>query len=116
MNIVSMQEIENEYSPGIGRHWFDADTKRFFRCRLADVGYRAADGSVYFVSSEQNHGMGGPYPRRYTVRRLTGPKGNVETVGAFGEFGTSATATKYAQGYASGNKVLPGAATVQLAA
>ena len=102
-----MQEIESLYSPGIGRHWFDADTMRFFRSRLADVGYQASDGRVYFVSSERNQGMGLPYPRLYTVRCLTGPKGDIKTVGEFQAFGTSATATRYAKGYASGNILLP---------
>jgi hypothetical protein len=98
-----MQEIESLYSPGIGRHWFDADTMRFFRSRLADVGYQASDGRVYFVSSEK-----GPHSKRaYTVRCLTGPKGDIKTVGEFQAFGTSATATRYAKGYASGNILLP---------
>ena len=102
-----MQEIESLYSPGIGRHWFDADTMRFFRSRLADVGYGAVDGSVYFVSSEQNHGMGGPYRRLYSVRRLSGPKGDIRTVGKFQAYASSATAHKYAKGYAAGNLALP---------
>ena len=103
MIYISMDEIEVMYSPGIGRHWFDADTLRFFRGRLAAGGYQAADGSVYFVSSEQNHGMGAPYPRLYTVRRLSGPKGNVETVGEFQQYRTTGAATAAAKGYASGN-------------
>ena len=107
MDYLTIDEIEVMYSPGSGRHWFDADTLRFFRGRLAQGGYRAADGSVYFVSSEQNHGMGAPYPRLYTVRRLTGPKGDVQTVGEFQSFNSAATATKYAKGYASGNIALP---------
>ena len=107
MNILSRQEIEKLYSPGVGRHWFDADSMRFFRSRLSDVGYQAPDGRIYFVSSEQNHGMGGPYDRLYSVRCLTGPKGDIKTIGEFQAFGTSATATKYAKGYASGNFELP---------
>jgi hypothetical protein len=59
---------------------------RFFRSRLADVGYQAADGRVYFVSSERNRGMGVPYPRFYTVRCLTGPKGDIKTVGEFQQY------------------------------
>jgi hypothetical protein len=98
-----MQEIEKLYSPGIGRHWFDADTMRFFRSRLADFGYQSGDGHIYFVTSEK-----GPHMKRaYTVRCLTGPKGNINTVGEFQSFGASGTATKYAKGYASGNIALP---------
>jgi len=98
-----MQEIERLYSPGIGRHWFDTDTMRFFRSHLADVGYQRGDGPIYFVTSEK-----GPHMKRaYTVRCLTGPKGDIKTVGEFQAFGTSATATKYAKGYASGNIAPP---------
>lgn len=103
MNILSIQEIEKVYSPGIGRHWFDPSSMRFFKSRLADVGYQSADGSVYFVSSEK-----GPDDRRaFSVRRLSGPKGDISTIGEFQSFATSGTATKYAKGYASGNIALP---------
>lgn len=107
MNLLNMSEIESLYSPGIGRHWFDPDTLRFFRGRLAQIGYQDTQGRVFFVSSEQNHGMGGPYPRLYTVRMLTGPKGDIKTVGAFQAYRTAATAARYAKGYASGNIALP---------
>lgn len=107
MNILSMQEIEQIYGPGEGRHWFEASTMRFFKCRLASTGYQSADGSVYFVSSEQNSSPRFSYPRLYSVRRLTGPKGSIETVGEFQSFKTAGTANKYAKGYASGNISLP---------
>ena len=100
-----MSEIERMYSPGIGRHWFDADTLRFFRCRLAQIGYQHVDGRVFFVSSEQQpRSMSGhTYPRLYTVRVLSGPGGSIKDVGGFQAFKTATTAAKYAQGYASGN-------------
>src|SRR3990167_1540889 len=104
MDYLTIDEIEVMYQPGSGRHWFDADTLRFFRGRLAKGGYRAADGSVYFVSSEQNHGMGAPYPRLYTVRRLTGPKGNIETVGEFQQYRSGGTASTAAKTFASGTR------------
>ena len=101
MNTISMHEIEQLYQPGIGRHWFDADTMRFFRCRLASYGYQAADGKVYFVSSEKNHGMGGPYKRRYTVRVLV-KLGTVDTVGEFQAYATRDTADRAARKAAEG--------------
>ena len=108
MKIISMQEIEAMYVPGISRHWFDADTMRFFKTRLAQVGYQHADGSVYFVTSEKP-----PYgERRYSVRRLTGFKGDIQTIGEFCGYKNAATANKYAEGYASGNIPLPEKATV----
>jgi hypothetical protein len=75
-----------------------------FRCRLAQYGYQHADGSVYFVSSEK-----GPHQawRMYTVRRLSGPKGDIADVGGFQTYASAVTANKYAKAYASGNKATP---------
>ena len=98
---VSMQEIEAIYSPGIGRHWFDADTKRFFRSRLAAGGYRAPDGSIFFVSSEQYQAVNGSMqPRRYTVRHLTGTKGNIRTIGEFQQYASASGANAAAMRFA----------------
>jgi len=52
-----------------GSHFFDADTMRFFRSRVAPDSYTGKTG-WYFITSEQNHGFGGTYPRLYTVRCL----------------------------------------------
>lgn len=76
-----MQEIIDEYNPGVGRHWFDASTKRFFRSRLPQSGYRGP-GGTFFVSSEQFVGSDHiPARRRYTVRQLK--DGDIKTVGEF---------------------------------
>lgn len=99
MNALSLQEIERLYDPGIGRHWFDVDTMRFFKCRLAEVGYQREDGAVFFVSSEK-----GPSVRAYTVRKLTGPKGSIETVGEFQAYGNGRTADRAARAYAEGRE------------
>ncbi len=105
MTIIPMDEIKRIYKPGPGRHWFDADSMRFFRSHLAQIGYQAADGAIYFVTSEQF--VNGAYraKRLFSVRCLRA--GSISTVGGFHAFGTSATATKYARGYASGNISLP---------
>lgn len=87
--LITMQAIRDMYQPGYGRHWFDPDTMRFFSCRLPEFGYTAEDGSAYFVSSER----GPSGVRRYTVRRLTGTGGEIETVGQFQQYATRSAAT-----------------------
>jgi hypothetical protein len=88
---VPLAAIIREYSPGIGRHWFDRDTLRFFACRLSDGGRRAADGSIYFVTSEKgSNGI-----RAYSVRRLfkhTDGRMDIDTVGEFQAHATRAAA------------------------
>ena len=101
MNLISIAEIEARYQPGIGRHWFDPDTLRFFRCRLPQTGYESPAGKVYFVTSEQNRGFGGPYPRLYSVRVLTGP-GEIDTAGEFQAYRTRAAADRAARKLAKG--------------
>lgn len=102
MQIIGMDEIEKRYQPGIGRHWFDADSKRFFRCRLADHGYESACGDVFFVSSEQNQSISGgySYPRLYSVRVLKGP-GEIDTVGEFQAYDTRGKAERAAKRFAT---------------
>ncbi len=105
MEFVPMHEIISTYNPGPGRHWFDADTMRFFRSRLPDGGYKSADGRIYFVTSEKNSSQRYSFPRLYSVRCFF--NGDVKTIGEFQAFKTSATAHRYAKGYASGNIALP---------
>ena len=94
---IPIEDIEREYSPGIGRHWFDIDTMRAFKCRLASYGYRGP-GGTFFVSSEQP-----PHGRRaYTVRELVGP-GKIKTVGEFCSIKSRATADRLAIALAIGN-------------
>lgn len=98
MKTASIEEIERRYQPGKGRHWFDKNTLRFFRSRLAVQGYESENGLVFFVSSEQ-----APHSRRrYSVRALLGP-GGIETVYGFQAFTSSGAATKAAQKLAKDN-------------
>lgn len=81
IELIPMSEIIDRYNPGPGRHWFDADTKRFFRSRLPQYGFEG-HGGVFFVSSEQFVGSDRvPAKRRYTVRQLA--DGNIKTIGEF---------------------------------
>lgn len=98
MQEISMHDIEREYAPGEGRHWFDKDTMRFFRTRLPLSGWRGA-GGTYFTSSEKPYRHG----RRYSVRRLVGP-GCIDTVGDFCGYATAAQARSVAKRLAKGGK------------
>lgn len=81
---IDFSTIKARYNPGIGRHFFDRDTLRFFRSKLPRVGYEG-QGGVYFVTSEQFVGSNRvASPRKYTVRKLEG-EGRIETVGKFNE-------------------------------
>ena len=78
-----------------GSHWFEPGTMRFFRSRLAQVGYvsKQDDTVAYFVSSEQYRAVSGELlPRRYSVRRVDLTTGNVRTVGEFQAFASSPSA------------------------
>lgn len=81
--MIGMDEVERIYSPGIGRHWFDADSMRCFRTRLPQAAYKG-DGGIYFVTSERFQSSHGSCPRAYSVRKLVG-EGRIETIGAFNE-------------------------------
>jgi len=66
-------------------HWFDTDTMRFFRSRIAQTA-TVKDGKAYFVSSEQfNYSS----PRLYSVRVCDMETGEIDTLGEFQQYGTS---------------------------
>ena len=63
--MTTMADIK-AHAKGAGSHWFDADTMRFFRCRIMPTVYDTPHG-LAFVSSEQ----GPNTPRAYSVRLVT---------------------------------------------
>lgn len=77
---------------------------RWFRSRVSDHAYvHLTKGYAFFVSSEQNHGSGGPYPRLYTVRMydlITGKIGDAPGH-TFQEYKSRSGANKAAQKAAS---------------
>jgi hypothetical protein len=76
-------------------HWFDADTMRFFRCRLPDD-YTPLIGGRYFISSEKHETPGYPSgPRLYTIREAFS-NGAVDTVGEFQGYETRRAAERAA--------------------
>lgn len=84
------QAKENNRSAG--QHWFEPDTMRFFNSRIGRRMYGRRMYGRYFVSSEQ----GPDGIRRYSIRQSM-PNGHIETVGTFGQFSTSASATRAAK-------------------
>ena len=91
---ISMHDIRRAAERS-GSHWFDPSTMRFFRSRLAQVGYVSEKESnvAFFVSSEQYRAVsGGLLPRRYSVRRVDLTTGRVRTVGEFQAFASSSSA------------------------
>ena len=77
--MISIDTVKREYETNNGGYWFSPDTMRFFRSRLSDHAYvNPFNGRAYFVSSEQNHGFGGDYPRLYTVRAYDFITGNID--------------------------------------
>lgn len=71
LHFTTIGTIEKLYQPGIGRHWFDKSTSRFFRSRYPEGGYTTEDGKMtFFVTSE----CGPSSVRRYTVRVAIAPE------------------------------------------
>lgn len=74
-------------------HWFDTDTKHWFRCRVGQNVY----GGRYFTTSEQNVVPGYcSEPRAYTIRRAE-DNGDINTVGVFNRIASSASARNMVQ-------------------
>lgn len=92
-----LSEIESA-SRRAGKHFFDADTRRFFRSRFPSERVYSGAGGVYFVSSERFTAPGGSWPRRYTVRQFHPASGDVTTAGTFQEYGSQRAAERAALG------------------
>ena len=87
-SISEIKEANRRYalqSAGIGNHWFDTDTMRFFGTRVHSQVY----AGKYFVTSEYK-GFG-DYERAYTVREAR-EDGSIDTVGDFLGYETRAEA------------------------
>lgn len=72
-------QLENKQR---GLFWFEPDTLRFFSSRVSQEVYQGP-GGIYFVTSEQNKGFGGTYPRLYSVRCFSPDTKQIYTVGEF---------------------------------
>jgi hypothetical protein len=84
----TMQEVR-EANAAAGMFWFSPDTMRFFRCRVgSELFTRGA--RQFFVSSEQ---FSSDHPRLYTIREVKA-NGDIDTLGEFQQFKTSAAARR----------------------
>jgi hypothetical protein len=82
-----------------GHHFFEPGSMRFFRSRIGNV-HPLPFGAI-FVTSEQFRGSDGyTDARRYTLRHCL-PNGEVETLGEFQQFATSAQANRVAKALAA---------------
>lgn len=87
MNRLPIADLVKAYRPGPGRHWFDADSIRFFRTRLPKYAFPCGHG-VYFVTSEQC----GHFRRGYSVRKFW--QGRIQTVGEFNSYPSRKSAVR----------------------
>lgn len=79
-----------EAHQGVGRHFFDRDTMRFFRSRICAQG--RVYGGRFFVTSEKK--CFDDYRRVYQVREVTPDGADIETRGQYGSVGAAITAAK----------------------
>jgi hypothetical protein len=68
-----------EANRAAGGHWFDPESKRFFRSRIAPGLYRG-QRLIWFVSSEKS-GWEDSSPRKFTVRVFDPTDAGVDSVG-----------------------------------
>lgn len=98
MQRIDMYDVQIRYQNlKPNGHWFDRDTMRCFRTRLANEAYLADDESrVWFVTSEQfvNPVNGYVAPRAYSVRVMDWRTGKIDTVGEFNALSRTAAHTK----------------------
>jgi hypothetical protein len=96
MDLIDIHEIKRHYRQG-GGYWFEPDTMRFFRCRLAQYAY-CGPGGIYFTTSEK-----GPDERRaYSVRSYNAFERDVDTVGEFQQYASRSGADRAARRCAEG--------------
>lgn len=87
-----------------GKHFFDEDSKRFFRSCILEETYQGP-GGVYFVTSEQfRPSTGKAAARRYTVRRFHPEDARVSSVPAFQAFQSAYAAKQAARRFAEGKE------------
>ena len=67
------------------KHYFDADTMRFFRSKLVRDSW---NGDGLFITSEQFVGSQGAAPRAWSIRRGNLKTFDVDSVGEFQQYKT----------------------------
>lgn len=84
-----------------GYNFFDSESMKFFDSRV-ESGVYSGQGGVYFVTSEQFHGMTERAPRRFTIRRFDPETGRVHSHGEFNSIETLCQAREAAKFAAKG--------------
>lgn len=89
-------EIKHDALNNSTTHWFSPGAMRFFNSRISGNAYQMkSDPYVHlFVSSEK---FDYNTPRLYSVRSYNSLTGNVDTIGEFQEYKTSAAAHRAAK-------------------
>ncbi len=82
----TINKIQNEMNAS-GSHWWDRDTMRSFKCRVAEQVYEGP-GGIYFVTSEKSWGEDAK--REYSVRQYHPATHDIDTVGEFNELSRAA--------------------------
>ena len=95
-----IDEIKEIVKHGQDKHFFDADTMRFFSSRISGLswkiyGWDLTTLSYYFITSEKQNSIYFPEKRRlYTVRSCD-YKGNIEKISEFQQFESLNDARKF---------------------
>jgi len=88
-----ISEVKTLAENGHSKYWFEADTMRFFNCRISELCWKIKD-RIYFISSEKQSEK---YDRLYTVRVCL-LDGNIETYSKFQEYENINEARKIIKG------------------
>jgi catabolite regulation protein CreA len=101
MNYLNIDDVKR-IAESKGSHFFKPDTMRFFKSRVSDEVYQAANSTLlYFVTSERGPDM----PRRFSVRRFDIETGSINTVGEHNSY-TRYKAHSLAKALSTGKVVL----------
>lgn len=80
-SFYNMESIKR-FNHAAGQHFFEADTMRFFKSRIAPGVYHKGDHINLFITSEK---FDYKTPRFYTIRQLQ-PNGSIKTIGEFQQY------------------------------
>ncbi|MGL6289267.1 MAG: DUF7447 family protein [Silanimonas sp.] len=105
MKTMPMDDVENLHRQLWHRpDWFAPDAMRFFNTKLESDGLVADSGDIYFITSEKGPGM----PRRFSVRKMDGKTGEVDTVGLFNRHANYTVAEAAARSAMNGGEMAGG--------
>lgn len=74
-----VEQVKTRAEKG-AKHFFDADSMRFFSSRISELCWKIND-DIYFITSEANRG----YSRRMWTLRKSDKDGDITTIGEFQE-------------------------------